>query len=50
MKAPQARGKGPETTAPALTHRPPSVFDHEYKDFRMLEYQHRAPIKAPVAV
>ncbi len=33
-----------------VTRRPPSIFDYEYEDFEMLEYQHHAAIKAPVAV
>lgn len=33
-----------------LKRRPPSIFDYELDDFEVLEYQHHAPIKAPVAV
>ena len=37
---------------PVLTikRRPASIFDYEYDDFEVLDYQHHAPIKAPVAV
>ena len=30
--------------------RPPSIFDYEYEDFEILDYQHHPAIKAPVAV
>ena len=33
-----------------IKRRPPSIFDYEYEDFEVLEYQHHPPIKAPVAV
>lgn len=33
-----------------LKRRPPSILDYEFDDFEVLEYQHHAPIKAPVAV
>ena len=33
-----------------LKRRPPSIFDYEYEDFEFVNYQHHAPIKAPVAV
>jgi len=33
-----------------IKRRPPSIFDYEYDDFEVLEYQHHPPIKAPVAV
>jgi thymidylate synthase len=33
-----------------LRRRPPSIFDYEYEDFEFVNYQHHAPIKAPVAV
>ena len=33
-----------------IKRRPPSIFDYEYEDFEVLDYQHHAPIKAPVAV
>jgi len=34
----------------ALRRRPASMFDYRYEDFEFLNYQHHAPIKAPVAV
>jgi thymidylate synthase len=33
-----------------IKRRPESIFDYVYEDFEVLEYQHHAPIKAPVAV
>jgi thymidylate synthase len=33
-----------------IKRRPASVFDYAYEDFEVLEYQHHAAIKAPVAV
>jgi thymidylate synthase len=30
--------------------RPPSMFDYSYEDFEIVNYQHHAPIRAPVAV
>ncbi|MFQ5571384.1 MAG: thymidylate synthase [Rhodothermales bacterium] len=33
-----------------ITRRPPSIFEYEYEDFQLLNYQHHATIKAPVAV
>ena len=33
-----------------IKRRPPSIFDYRYEDFEILEYQHHAAIKAPVAV
>ncbi len=33
-----------------LKRRPPSIFDYALDDFELQEYQHHAPIKAPVAV
>jgi thymidylate synthase len=33
-----------------LKRRPPSIFDYEYEDFEVRDYQHHAAIKAPVAV
>jgi thymidylate synthase len=33
-----------------LRRRPPSIFDYDYEDFEFVNYQHHAPIKAPVAV
>jgi thymidylate synthase len=33
-----------------LKRRPASIFDYEYEDFEFVNYQHHAPIKAPVAV
>ena len=34
----------------SIKRKPASIFDYEYEDFEVLEYQHHAPIKAPVAV
>ena len=34
----------------ALRRRPPSLFDYEYEDFEIVNYQHHAALKAPVAV
>ncbi len=33
-----------------LKRRPPSIFDYQYEDFEVLDYQHHPLIKAPVAV
>jgi len=33
-----------------IKRRPPSIFDYEYEDFEVLNYQHHPAIKAPVAV
>jgi len=33
-----------------IKRRPPSIFDYEYEDFEVLDYQHHPLIKAPVAV
>ena len=33
-----------------IKRRPTSIFDYEYEDFEMLDYQHHPAIKAPVAV
>ena len=33
-----------------IKRRPASIFDYAYEDFEVLDYQHHAPIKAPVAV
>jgi len=33
-----------------LKRRPASIFDYEFEDFEVLNYQHHAAIKAPVAV
>ena len=33
-----------------LKRRPPSIFDYQYDDFEVLNYQHHPAIKAPVAV
>jgi thymidylate synthase len=33
-----------------LLKRPPSIFDYEYEDFKLLNYQFHPSIKAPVAV
>jgi thymidylate synthase len=38
--------------APSLVihRRPPSIFEYRYEDFEFQNYQHHAPIRAPVAV
>lgn len=33
-----------------IQRRPPSIFDYDYEDFEILNYQHHPAIKAPVAV
>ena len=33
-----------------IKRRPPSIFDYEYEDFELRDYQHHPAIKAPVAV
>ena len=33
-----------------IRRRPESIFGYEYEDFELLDYQHHAAIKAPVAV
>ena len=33
-----------------IKRQPESIFDYAYDDFEVLDYQHHAPIKAPVAV
>jgi thymidylate synthase len=33
-----------------LGRRPPSIFEYRYEDFEFANYQHHAPIRAPVAV
>jgi thymidylate synthase len=33
-----------------LKRRPPSIFDYEYEDFELVNYQFHPSIKAPVAV
>ena len=33
-----------------LRRRPPTLFDYEYEDFAILDYQHHPAIRAPVAV
>jgi thymidylate synthase len=33
-----------------LKRRPPSIFEYRYEDFEFVNYQHQAPIRAPVAV
>jgi thymidylate synthase len=33
-----------------LTRRPPSMFDYQFEDFQIVNYQHHPAIKAPVAV
>jgi thymidylate synthase len=34
----------------AIKRRPPDLFSYQYEDFEFVNYQHHAPIKAPVAV
>jgi thymidylate synthase len=34
----------------AIRRRPASMFEYQYEDFEFVNYQHHAPIKAPVAV
>ncbi|HTY49186.1 MAG TPA: thymidylate synthase [Steroidobacteraceae bacterium] len=34
----------------SIRRRPPSIFDYQYEDFEFVNYQHHAPIPAPVAV
>jgi thymidylate synthase len=33
-----------------IRRRPASIFDYKYEDFEFVNYQHHAPIKAPIAV
>jgi len=33
-----------------IQRRPPSIFEYRYEDFAFVNYQHHAPIRAPVAV
>ncbi|MEF9949251.1 MAG: thymidylate synthase, partial [Comamonas sp.] len=33
-----------------IKRKPDSIFDYEFDDFEVLDYQHHAAIKAPVAV
>ncbi|MCB2017443.1 MAG: thymidylate synthase, partial [Hydrogenophaga sp.] len=33
-----------------IKRKPASIFDYEYEDFEVLDYQHHPVIKAPVAV
>ena len=33
-----------------IERKPPSIFDYQYEDFKVVDYQHHAAIKAPVAV
>lgn len=33
-----------------ITRKPETIFDYEYADFEVLDYQHHPAIKAPVAV
>jgi thymidylate synthase len=33
-----------------LRRRPPTIFDYQYEDFAILNYQHHPAIKAPIAV
>ena len=35
---------------PRLRIRPKSLFEHEFADFELVDYQHHPAIKAPVAV
>jgi thymidylate synthase len=34
----------------AIRRRPPSIFDYQYEDFEIVNYQFHPAIKAPVAV
>jgi thymidylate synthase len=34
----------------SIRRRPASIFEYAYEDFEFVNYQHHAPIKAPVAV
>ena len=34
----------------SIRRRPPSMFEYRYEDFEFVNYQHHAPIRAPVAV
>jgi thymidylate synthase len=34
----------------AIRRKPPSLFDYAFEDFEILDYQHHAAIKAPIAV
>ena len=34
----------------SLRRRPPSLFDYEFEDFEILDYQSHASIQAPIAV
>jgi thymidylate synthase len=33
-----------------IKRKPDSIFDYEFEDFEVLEYEHHPAIKAPVAV
>ena len=33
-----------------IKRKPASIFDYEFEDFEVLDYQHHPAIKAPVAV
>jgi thymidylate synthase len=33
-----------------LNRRPPTIFDYQFEDFQLVNYQHHPAIKAPVAV
>ena len=47
--ATRARAATP-TRCSHIKRRPPSIFDYEYEDFEVLDYEHHPAIKAPVAV
>jgi thymidylate synthase len=34
----------------SIARRPPSIFDYTFEDFQIVNYQHHAAIKAPVAI
>jgi thymidylate synthase len=34
----------------AIKRRPATIFDYQYEDFEIMDYQHHPAIKAPVAV
>jgi thymidylate synthase len=33
-----------------IARRPPTIFDYNFEDFQIVNYQHHPAIKAPVAV
>jgi len=49
VRAQLARAPYPPPTL-VLRRRPPTIFDYEYEDFELLNYQHHPAIAAPVAV